>query len=79
MSRHRFEPAQLLLGLILLGAALAFVMDAFGEWQVPGWLLLILVPAALVLAAFTAVTTYVARQRLARRREGSGPDRPDKS
>ena len=76
MSRHRFEPALLLLGLILLGAALAFVMDALGEWQVPGWLLLILVPAALVLAAFTAVMTYVARQRLARRREGSAPDPP---
>lgn len=69
MTRHRCEPAPLLLGLMLLGAALVFVMDALGEWRVPVWLLLVLVPAALVLAAFTALLTYVVRRRRARRRE----------
>lgn len=71
LTRHRCEPALLLLGLMLLGAALVFVMDALGEWRVPVWMLLVLVPAALVLAAFTALMTYVVRRRRARRREES--------
>lgn len=68
MNRHRFEPARLLLGLLLAAAALTYVMDALGRWKVPVWLLLSLVPVALAVAAFTAGTTSLVRRR--RRRSG---------
>lgn len=69
MIRHPFEPARLLLGLVLLGAAAAYLMDASGAWEVPFWALLIIVPSALVLAGMTALVTLLARRALARRRE----------
>lgn len=72
MNRHRFEPARLLLGLLLAGTALTYVMDALGQWRVPAWLLLTIVPAALLAAAFTAWTTFLVRRRLGRR-GGSPP------
>lgn len=69
MIRHPFEPSRLLLGLVLLGAAAAYLMDASGAWQVPSWALLVIVPAALVLAGFTALLTLLVRRSLARRRD----------
>jgi hypothetical protein len=72
MNRHRFEPARLLLGLLLVGAALTYVMDALGEWHVPVWALLALVPASLLTAALTAGMTFAARRLLLRRRAGAG-------
>lgn len=68
MKLHRFEPARLLLGLLLVGAALTYVMHALGEWRVPVWVLLVLVPASLSLAAFTAGATFAVRRLLRRRR-----------
>ncbi|MDJ1135962.1 hypothetical protein [Streptomyces iconiensis] len=68
MIRHSFEPSRLLLGLIMLGAAVAYLMDASGTWEVPFWALLVIVPAALVLAGLTALMTLVTRRTLARRR-----------
>lgn len=68
MNRHRFEPARLLLGLLLVGGALMYVLDALGEWRVPVWVQLAAVPVALVLAAFTAWTTFAVRRHLLRRR-----------
>lgn len=76
MNRHRFEPARLLLGLLLVGAALTYVMDALGEWRVPVWVLLVLVPASLLTAVCTAGVTFAARRLLLRRqgvRPGPGP------
>jgi hypothetical protein len=67
MTGHHFDPVRLLLGVILLGAALVHVMDALGEWQVPMPLLLVLVPGALAMAAVTGLMTYAARRRLSRR------------
>lgn len=64
MNRHRFEPARLLLGLLLLGAALTYVMRALGEWRVPVWVLLALVPASLVAAALTAGVVSAVRRVL---------------
>ena len=75
MNRHRFEPARLLLGLLLAGAALTYVMDALGQWQVPWWVLLPMLPVALFMAAFTAWVTFLVRRRL-RRRPGSSPEGP---
>ncbi|MGW7519294.1 hypothetical protein ACWGJ2_27270 [Streptomyces sp. NPDC054796] len=73
LVRHRFEPARLLLGLVLLGAALAYVMDALGEWTVPLWVLLVLVPFGLVLAACTALVTLMVRRRARQRGKGAPP------
>ncbi|MCH6162138.1 hypothetical protein [Streptomyces marispadix] len=68
MTRHRFEPARLLLGLLLLGTAVTYAMNALGEWHVPLWALLALVPASLLAAAFVAVATFAVRRMLRRRR-----------
>lgn len=75
MNRHRFEPARLLLGLLLVGAALSYVMQALGSWRLPAWALLLLVPAALVVAAGTAAATFAVR-RLLRRRRAAAPRAP---
>ncbi|WP_208877516.1 hypothetical protein [Streptomyces armeniacus] len=68
MTRHRFEPARLVLGLLLLAAGLLYVLDAGGEPDVPTGVLLALVPAALVLGAVASLTTYGCRRFLAARR-----------
>ncbi|MFG3252261.1 hypothetical protein [Streptomyces sp. NPDC048172] len=73
MIRHRFEPARLLLGLVLLFAAAAYLMDASGEWEVPFWVLLVLMPLALLMAGFTALMTFLARRFLDRKRETAPP------
>lgn len=74
MTRHRFEPARLVLGLLLLGAGLVCVLDVAGGWDVHTGLLLALVPAALVIGAVAGMTTYGVRRRLARRSAGREPD-----
>jgi hypothetical protein len=71
MTGHRFEPARLVLGLLLVGVALMYVLDAAGAWQVPVRVLLAVVPASLVAAAFAACTTFAVRRVLRRRRAGS--------
>ncbi|MFC4492682.1 hypothetical protein ACFPA8_00840 [Streptomyces ovatisporus] len=68
MNRHRFEPARLLLGLLLIGGAVMYVLDALGEWKVPVWAQLAAMPVALTLAAFTAWTTFAVRRHLRRKR-----------
>lgn len=80
MSRHRFEPARLLTGLLLCAAGLAYLLDATGAVGLPTGLLAALVPAALLLGALTGLTTYGVRRALARRGEASrvadGPSTP---
>lgn len=71
MIRHPFEPARLLLGLLLLAAGLAYVLDAAGALELPRALLLSLVPAAFVLGAVTGLATYLLRRVLARRNENT--------
>lgn len=71
MTRHRFEPARLVLGLLLLAAGLLYVLDAAGEPDLPTEVLLALVPAALALGAVASLTTYGCRCLLAARR-GAG-------
>ncbi|GEB48841.1 hypothetical protein [Streptomyces cacaoi] len=70
MTRHPFEPARLLLGLVMVAVAVAYLLDASGEWDVPHWVLPIVVPAALLLAGCTALATLWARRSLASRRRG---------
>ncbi|MCF6526040.1 hypothetical protein [Streptomyces sp. JJ36] len=79
MTRHRFEPARLLLGLLLLGAGLAHVLDASGALDLPTALLPTLVPAALALGALAGLAVFLVRRgrcgedRRADRRTASAP------
>lgn len=77
MRRHRFEPAALVMGLVLLFLCTAFVLDACGVWDLSD-------PArsapmaclGLAAAAATAVLTQAVRtvrNRLSRRRTGERP------
>lgn len=63
MTRHRFEPARLLLGLALLAIAALFLLKTGGGLDVPYRLLVLLIPGALLLAGLTASTTYLVRRR----------------
>ncbi|WP_206322149.1 hypothetical protein [Streptomyces sp. HNM0575] len=76
MNRHRFEPSRLLLGLLLVGTALTYAMDALGEWRVPVWALLALVPLSLVAAAFVALLTFAVRRAVRRRQRASARREP---
>ncbi|SES19213.1 hypothetical protein [Streptomyces qinglanensis] len=76
--RHRFEPSRLLLGLAMIAVAVLYLLDSAGEVDIPFWLLLVVVPGALVLAGLTALATFLARRSVARRREHrehGGPER----
>jgi hypothetical protein len=64
---YRFEPARLVLGLPLLGAGLAFVLDAQGVWQLPTGLLLAFLPLALLLGTAAGMVTSLVRHASARR------------
>ncbi|SEG62854.1 hypothetical protein SAMN05216223_107113 [Actinacidiphila yanglinensis] len=33
MKRHRFEPAALVMGLVLIGLSVSFLLDATGVWD----------------------------------------------
>ena len=72
MSRHRFEPARLLMGLLLCGAGLAYLLDAVGVVRLHAAPLALMVPAALVAGGCTALLTYAARRALVRRRRRAG-------
>jgi hypothetical protein len=71
VNGHRFEPARLLLGLLLIAGAAMFALDAFGEWEAPLWARLAAMPVALTLAAFTAWTTFAVRRHVRRKRARS--------
>jgi hypothetical protein len=78
VRRHRFEPAAVVTGLVLLFLSTAFVLDACGVWDlsdpdrsVP------LAGAGIVLAAVTAgltQTVRAVRDLRARRRGRRGPE-----
>lgn len=67
MSRHRFEPARLLTGLLLCAAAVAYLLDATGAAELHAGLLALLVPAALLAGALAGTATYAVRRVRARR------------
>ncbi|MDT0346168.1 hypothetical protein [Streptomyces litchfieldiae] len=62
LRRHRFEPARLVLGLALIGIAVAHLVRATGGGEVPLPVRLALLPAALLAAATVAVATFVVRR-----------------
>jgi hypothetical protein len=68
MTRHRFEPARLLMGLLLCGVAVAYVLDVVGAFDVHPALLALLVPATLMIGAVVGTSTFLFRRARARRR-----------
>lgn len=67
MNRHRFEPARLVFGVLLMAVAATYLLDALAGVRVPGWVLLAVVPSALAVAACTALVTFLVRRRLRQR------------
>ncbi|MET7936521.1 hypothetical protein [Streptomyces sp. NPDC005322] len=66
MRRHAFEPGRLLAGLVVLGAALAYGMDASGQWDVRPLVLLAVVLGGLCVSGLVSALTYRARRRARR-------------
>ncbi|EST29447.1 hypothetical protein N566_22035 [Streptomycetaceae bacterium MP113-05] len=67
MSRHRFEPARLLMGLMLCGAATAYLLDVADAVDLHPLLLALTVPAALALGLLVATVTFATRRTGSRR------------
>jgi uncharacterized integral membrane protein len=61
MRRHRFEPAALVMGLVLLTLAVFFFLDAGQVWHLGVHRSLPIVIGGLALAVLTAIVTQVAR------------------
>ncbi|MGV9850529.1 hypothetical protein ACWDWU_17440 [Streptomyces sp. NPDC003442] len=65
-SRHPFEPGKLVAGLVILGVAAAYGMDAAGEWDVRPEIALPALLCGLCVAALTSALTYAFRRRSGR-------------
>lgn len=72
MLRHEFRPGRLVAGLVLLGAGVAYALDAAGAWAMPAWAPVPGIVGGLCLAALT--TTLASRRRDGGR--GLPPSRP---
>ncbi|MFF0723487.1 hypothetical protein [Streptomyces sp. NPDC004134] len=69
MRRHRFEPAKLVAGLVLLSGAAFALLDAGDALRQPDWVPLAVVPPGLALAGLVAAVGYGARRARRRARE----------
>ncbi|MEV6005444.1 hypothetical protein AB0M29_01400 [Streptomyces sp. NPDC051976] len=67
MRRHRFEPASLVFGLVLLGLTTAFALDAAGTVHLPPRHAVPLIAAGLLLSAATGIVTQAVRSVRGRR------------
>ncbi|MFE2180715.1 hypothetical protein [Streptomyces sp. NPDC059455] len=65
-SRHPFEPGKLVAGLVILGLAAAYGMDAAGKWDVRPEIALPALLCGLCVAALTSALTYAFRRRSSR-------------
>ncbi|MFF7156656.1 hypothetical protein [Streptomyces sp. NPDC008139] len=68
MRRHRFEPAVLVMGLVLLWLTACFILDACQVWDLRPEYSVPLVVSGLALTVATAVVTQVVRAVRGRRK-----------
>ena len=73
MKRHPVEPGRLVAGLVVLGVATVYGLDAAGEWDVRSLVPLMVLVGGLCVAGAVSTLTYVARRKRARGTEGSAP------
>ncbi|MFI8184842.1 hypothetical protein OG539_25570 [Actinacidiphila glaucinigra] len=73
MRRHPFAPSALLTGLVLLGLAAVFLLDAAGEVSLTPAAAVPLTCAGLGLAALGSVASRMFRGRAARRSGQTAP------
>ncbi|WP_435241132.1 hypothetical protein [Streptomyces cucumeris] len=69
MRKHPFEPGKLVAGLVMLGVALAYALDAAGEWDVRPLVLLPSAAFGLCLAGVVSALTHGLRRRRTAKRE----------
>ncbi|MET9957507.1 hypothetical protein ABZ128_00160 [Streptomyces sp. NPDC006326] len=62
MRRHEFQPGRLLAGLVLLAAAVLYLLDATGGADLPWFLVLPMAAGGLALAALVGMVTYAVRR-----------------
>ncbi|WP_329175476.1 MULTISPECIES: hypothetical protein [unclassified Streptomyces] len=67
MRRHRFEPAALVMGLVLITLTVFFLLDAGGVWDLRPSRSVPLAGGGLVLAAAAGIVTQAVRSARARR------------
>ncbi|WP_058045861.1 hypothetical protein [Streptomyces roseifaciens] len=70
MRRHDFEPGKLVVGLVLLGCAVAYLGAARGDLHFPSYVLLPVLGAGFCLAGVVSSVAFAVR-----RRKGAGRDR----
>lgn len=73
MKRHRFEPASLVMGLVLFGLMTAFILDASGVWSLKPKQSVTMTVAGLLLALVSAVLTQIVRAVRGRRSQNRRP------
>lgn len=75
MRRHDFDPAAFVAGLVFLGLAAAYFLDASGTWAVSWYAALVFTGGGLGLAWLSAVLARVLRTyRRSRASTGRGTD-----
>jgi hypothetical protein len=67
VKRHRFEPAALVMGLVLMTLTVFFLLDAGGVWELRPSTAGPLAAGGLALAAVSGIVTQAARTVRARR------------
>jgi hypothetical protein len=67
VKRHRFEPASLVMGLVLIALMTAFILDACRVWELKPGRSVPMVISCLLLVVATVVVTQVVRAVRGRR------------
>lgn len=73
MKRHPVEPGKLVAGLVVLGVATVYGLDAAGEWDVRSLVPLMVLVGGLCVAGVVSALTYLARRKRARGTESPTP------
>jgi hypothetical protein len=73
MKRHPAEPGKLVAGLVVLGVATVYGLDAAGEWDVRPLVPLMVLVGGLCAAGLVSALTYLSRRKRARGTEPSAP------